>query len=203
MEAPGVALARIDDAQKRQQVFEQRKRELIKQAMELSILCDCDVQVFVHSARVAERPRGPSTQFSSNDAEVLAAHVREHPPAERFSTADYEATFAQASSPAVLGSPVALTRVHVRGCPDCCCHGTPWGHCVGTYSDIFACSGEWYATTGRWGNWIAAPATSPRCLKHAQSTCAIFVPVVRVTLYTRSVAGAAFACTGARLGGQV
>ena len=35
--------------------------------MELAILCDCDVQVFVHGARVdaAKPPCGPSTYFAS------------------------------------------------------------------------------------------------------------------------------------------
>ena len=43
---------RIEDVVLRQQTFSRLKHELIRQAMQLSILCDCDVQLFVHSARV-------------------------------------------------------------------------------------------------------------------------------------------------------
>eukprot|EP00802_Teleaulax_amphioxeia_P010823 Tamp_10853.p1 GENE.Tamp_10853~~Tamp_10853.p1 ORF type:complete len:241 (+),score=46.56 Tamp_10853:38-724(+) len=93
---------RIEDAALREQTFERRKHELIRQAMELSILCDCDVQLFVHSAKVRvpdARARPASTQFSSDNAEALMAYVREHPPAERFGVEDYWHKFKEGGAP--------------------------------------------------------------------------------------------------------
>jgi len=106
---------RIEDAALREQTFERRKHELIRQAMELSILCDCDVQLFVHSAKVRvpdARARPASTQFSSDNAEALMAYVREHPPAERFGVEDYWHKF-KASAPCAdaLRPVCAATRV--------------------------------------------------------------------------------------------
>jgi hypothetical protein len=106
---------RIEDAVLRQQTFSRLKHELIRQAMQLSILCDCDVQLFVHSARVgAQGVQGQlsSTQFSSDNAEALMDYVREHPPAERFGVEDYWHTF-KASAPA-RRTCVLLCRAHGR-----------------------------------------------------------------------------------------
>ena len=106
---------RIEDAALREQTFARRKHELIRQAMELSILCDCDVQLVVHSAKVRvpdARARPASTQFSSDNAEALMAYVREHPPAERFGVEDYWHKF-KASAPcaALRCDPSALRPV--------------------------------------------------------------------------------------------
>ncbi len=116
---------RIEDAALREQTFARRKHELIRQAMELSILCDCDVQLFVHSARVREpdaRAQPSSTQFSSDNAELLIAYVREHPPAERFGVEDYWHKF-KASAPRLRCDPSARPRgtagLPDRGCSEC------------------------------------------------------------------------------------
>ena len=91
-------VARIEDDAARQATFQRRKRDLIRQAMELAILCDCDVQVFVHGARVdaAKPPCGPSTYFASGDPALLLKHATETQPAERYGQEDYPA-FAKAS----------------------------------------------------------------------------------------------------------
>jgi hypothetical protein len=88
-------VGRIEDEALRRQTFAQRKRDLIKQAMELSILCDCDVQLFVHSAKVGAGAPGPSTQFSSADSDALIAHRHRHPAAECFGKDDYWRVFAK------------------------------------------------------------------------------------------------------------
>ena len=78
---------RIDDEELRRETFAQCKRALIKQAMDLSILCDCDIQVFIYSAKVTSGGESVvTTQFSSGDTETLLAHLRKNPaaPAECF-----------------------------------------------------------------------------------------------------------------------
>jgi hypothetical protein len=101
-------VARIEDEAERRATFERSKRALIKQAMELSILCDCDIQLFIFSAKagaaVDGAARSTTTQFSSGDPEVLQAHLREHPapPSECFSNNDYWSAYAEVAAVHVL-----------------------------------------------------------------------------------------------------
>ena len=87
------SVRRIEDDALRRETFESYKRALIKQAMELSVLCDCDIQLFIYSAKVASGRGGGgvTTQFSSGDAEVLLEHLRKHPapPAECFDNSNW------------------------------------------------------------------------------------------------------------------
>lgn len=114
--------ARIEDDALRRNTFAQLKHELLKRAMELSILCDCDVQVFVHSARVEGGERATSTQFSSGNPEELLAYIRTHPPAECFSKEDYVRSFSQASKRAYkqIAPAPHSARCYHSNCVCCC-----------------------------------------------------------------------------------
>ena len=114
-------VARIEDDAARQATFQRRKRDLIRQAMELAILCDCDVQVFVHGARVdaAKPPCGPSTYFASGDPALLLKHATETQPAERYGQEDYPA-FAKASLKVC-----AREKNEIRGGGSSVTHGKP------------------------------------------------------------------------------
>ncbi len=92
-----MAATRIEDEAERRATFERSKRALIKQAMELSIHCDCDIQLFIFSAKVPTTQRSTTTQFSSGDPGTLQAHLREHPApvSECFSNNDYWSAFAE------------------------------------------------------------------------------------------------------------
>ena len=121
------ALNRIEDDALRRNTFAQLKHELLKRAMELSILCDCDVQVFVHSARVEGGERATSTQFSSGNPEELLAYIRTHPPAECFSKEDYVRSFSQAGKRAckqISPAPHSARCYHSHRV--CCCLTTDY-----------------------------------------------------------------------------
>jgi hypothetical protein len=149
---------RIEDVVLRQQTFSRLKHELIRQAMQLSILCDCDVQLFVHSARVgAQGVQGQlsSTQFSSDNAEALMEYVLEHPPAERFGVEDYWHTFkASAPTAAVFcccrarGRAAAeLPPARPRACPPRGSTELPDRSCSDCHADQRFCAP--YRRTGR------------------------------------------------------
>jgi hypothetical protein len=122
MSKAAIDAGRIEDDALRRNTFAQLKHELLKRAMELSILCDCDVQVFVHSARVEGGERATSTQFSSGNPEDLLAYIRTHPPAECFSKEDYVRSFSQVFP--------KQTRVQTKSTSAALCALLPFTSCM-------------------------------------------------------------------------
>jgi len=85
---------RIADDQTRQEMFTRRKNQLMRKAMELSVLCDCEIAlvVFGEGGHMGVKQH----QYSSGDMDTLLERYRsgKHQPHERRTNADlYDAQF--------------------------------------------------------------------------------------------------------------
>eukprot|EP01107_Rhizomastix_libera_P018659 TRINITY_DN993_c0_g1_i2.p1 TRINITY_DN993_c0_g1~~TRINITY_DN993_c0_g1_i2.p1 ORF type:complete len:548 (-),score=128.51 TRINITY_DN993_c0_g1_i2:667-2286(-) len=70
-----IAIERIANERSRQSTFTKRKNGLVKKAMELSILCDCDIAMLVFG------PTGKLSTYASSDLHNMLTRFATHPEA--------------------------------------------------------------------------------------------------------------------------
>jgi MADS-box transcription enhancer factor 2A len=77
-----IAIQTLPEGKVRQVTFNKRKVGLMKKAIELSVLCDCDVAVLIHS-------RGKMFRYSSKNIDEFIEMYRTFPgPVEEIHTDD-------------------------------------------------------------------------------------------------------------------
>ncbi|EKX35528.1 hypothetical protein GUITHDRAFT_79793 [Guillardia theta CCMP2712] len=64
-------IERIPDDRTRQNTFHKRKMGLMKKAIELSILCDCDIAMVIKSKPTANCKEGRLLAYCNSDLKVL------------------------------------------------------------------------------------------------------------------------------------
>eukprot|EP00960_Hanusia_phi_P078060 768777-Hanusia_phi.AAC.1 len=84
--------AKIQDEETRMRVFQKRKLDLVKRAMELVHMCDCEIQMFIYSKslKIGDEPRGSLTQYSSSDVDLLLANFLDEEQVEIFTDQEYK-----------------------------------------------------------------------------------------------------------------
>jgi len=85
-----IPIEKIQNDKSRQATFSKRKHGLFKKAMELSILCDCEIAVIIYG------PNEKLFQYSSGDiAEILEKLQKDtDPPLQSLTNKEYRTTFA-------------------------------------------------------------------------------------------------------------
>jgi len=73
-------------------VFEQRKLDLIRRAIELVHTCDCEIQMFIYSKSLknGDEPKGSLTQYSSSDVDLLLANFLDEERVEILTDQEYD-----------------------------------------------------------------------------------------------------------------
>ena len=84
-----VKIERIEDDKARQTTFHKRKTGLIKKAIELTVLCDCDCAVILKSGPTATGRKGRSVAYCSTDLETMMRECLQHMPARVYSNQEY------------------------------------------------------------------------------------------------------------------
>eukprot|EP00961_Rhodomonas_salina_P155887 2099052-Rhodomonas_salina.1 len=105
-----VKIERILDERTRQNTFHKRKGGLVKKAIELSLLCDCEVSLVLKSGPTKTCKEGRVTAYCSKDLAVMLRETLTHLPMGVFHNEDYN-RFAKleaevGGSDAVVGVPV-------------------------------------------------------------------------------------------------
>ena len=84
-----VKIERIEDDKARQTTFHKRKTGLIKKAIELTVLCDCDCAVILKSGPTATGRKGRFVAYCSRDLETMMRECLQHMPARVYSNQEY------------------------------------------------------------------------------------------------------------------
>ena len=84
-----VKIERIEDDKARQTTFHKRKTGLIKKAIELTVLCDCDCAVILKSGPTATGRKGRFVAYCSKDLETMMRECLQHMPARVYSNQEY------------------------------------------------------------------------------------------------------------------
>ncbi len=92
-----VKIERIADERTRQNTFHKRKGGLVKKAIELSLLCDCEVVLVLKSGPTKTCKEGRVTAYCSKDLAVMLRETLTHLPMGVFHNEDYN-RFAKVSS---------------------------------------------------------------------------------------------------------
>jgi hypothetical protein len=85
-----IKIERIVNERNRQATFTKRKNGLVKKAMELSILCDCEISLIIFNSQ-----SGKFFQYASSDIEKLLMRYIdcEEPPVQAYTNNDYSSQF--------------------------------------------------------------------------------------------------------------
>jgi len=84
-----VKIERIKDERTRQNTFHKRKGGLIKKAIELSLLCDCEVTLILKSGPTKTCKEGRVTAYCSKDLSQMLRETLTHLPMGVFHNDDY------------------------------------------------------------------------------------------------------------------
>jgi len=84
-----VKIERIAGDRTRQNTFHKRKLGLIKKAIELTVLCDCDIAIIVKSGPTIMCPEGKMSAYCNKDLEAMISQYMEEPPQEQYSNDEY------------------------------------------------------------------------------------------------------------------
>eukprot|EP00286_Rhodomonas_abbreviata_P030004 CAMPEP_0181299828 /NCGR_PEP_ID=MMETSP1101-20121128/6561_1 /TAXON_ID=46948 /ORGANISM="Rhodomonas abbreviata, Strain Caron Lab Isolate" /LENGTH=297 /DNA_ID=CAMNT_0023405017 /DNA_START=58 /DNA_END=948 /DNA_ORIENTATION=+ len=84
-----VKIQRIQDERTRQNTFHKRKGGLIKKAIELSLLCDCEVSLILKSGPTKTCKEGRVTAYCSKDLSLMLRETLTHLPMGVFHNDDY------------------------------------------------------------------------------------------------------------------
>ena len=84
--------SKIQDEETRMKVFEQRKLDLVRRAIELVHTCDCEIQMFMYSKSLknGDEPKGSLTQYSSSDVDLLLANFLDEERVEILTDQEYD-----------------------------------------------------------------------------------------------------------------
>ena len=84
-----IVVEKIQDARNRHVTFNKRKSGLVKKAMELSLLCDCEIGLIIFEGK----PQDKLVEYSSiDDMDALMVRYSEYPaaPMQSVTNDDYE-----------------------------------------------------------------------------------------------------------------
>mmetsp|Transcript_36082 Transcript_36082/g.56333 ORF Transcript_36082/g.56333 Transcript_36082/m.56333 type:complete len:110 (-) Transcript_36082:1363-1692(-) len=84
-----VKIERIKDERTRQNTFHKRKGGLIKKAIELSLLCECDCALILKSGPTKTCKEGKVTAFCSKDLRSMLQETITHFPLSVINVNDY------------------------------------------------------------------------------------------------------------------
>mmetsp|Transcript_8596 Transcript_8596/g.17181 ORF Transcript_8596/g.17181 Transcript_8596/m.17181 type:complete len:416 (+) Transcript_8596:178-1425(+) len=84
-----VKIERIQDERTRQNTFHKRKGGLMKKAIELSLLCDCEVSLVLKSGPTKTCKEGKVTAYCSKDLSLMLRETLTHLPMGVFHNDDY------------------------------------------------------------------------------------------------------------------
>jgi len=84
-----VKIERIAGDRSRQNTFHKRKLGLIKKAIELTVLTDCDCAIILRSAPTVMCPEGRFSAYCNKDLHELIGQYMTEPPSEYYTNAEY------------------------------------------------------------------------------------------------------------------
>jgi len=84
-----VKIERISADRTRQNTFHKRKLGLIKKAIELTVLCDCDIAIIMRSGPTIMCPQGKMSAYCNKDLDSMIAEYMNEPPQEHYTNAEY------------------------------------------------------------------------------------------------------------------
>eukprot|EP00961_Rhodomonas_salina_P121470 1634943-Rhodomonas_salina.1 len=84
-----VRIERIKDERTRQNTYHKRKGGLIKKAMELSLMCECEITLIMKSAPTKNCKDGQVTAYCSKDLAQMLRESLTHLPKGVFRNEDY------------------------------------------------------------------------------------------------------------------
>ena len=78
-----IKIARINDERSRHATFAKRKNGLVKKAIELSILCDCEIALVIFNSQ------GKLTQYASGNIDQTLSKFIDEKPMEQYTNDSY------------------------------------------------------------------------------------------------------------------
>eukprot|EP00961_Rhodomonas_salina_P085587 1149601-Rhodomonas_salina.1 len=84
-----VRVERIPGDRARQNTFHKRKQGLIKKAIELAVLCDCDIAIVIRSEPMVTCKDGRLLAYCNKNLNTMLRSCLAQPPAEFYSNASY------------------------------------------------------------------------------------------------------------------